>query len=172
MKTYFPDKRIVHMIKLLFKKIFLIIASWPMPMRCRKILLFLAGVHFAEFGARIDIGNNVLIDRVCPEKLTIGRNVVIAANCTLLTHFLDPSYQSPPFHYNLGEIILEDGCFLGVNCVVCNSVVIGKHAIIGAGSIVTKSVPPYEIWAGNPARKIGSREAVYSTADSPHGAEK
>lgn len=42
----------------------------------------------------------------------------------------------------------------GVNC---SSVTIGKGAIIGAGSVVTKDIPPYQVWAGNPARYIKDR---------------
>lgn len=40
---------------------------------------------------------------------------------------------------------------------ICSSVTIGKGAIIGAGSVVTKDIPPYQVWAGNPARYIKDR---------------
>ena len=50
--------------------------------------------------------------------------------------------------------------FIGVNVVICNSVTIGKGAIVGAGSIVTKDIPPYQVWAGNPARYIKAREHI------------
>ena len=47
--------------------------------------------------------------------------------------------------------------FIGLNVLICNSVTIGKRAIIGAGSVVTKDIPPYQVWAGNPARFIKER---------------
>lgn len=47
--------------------------------------------------------------------------------------------------------------FLGMNTIICNSVTIGEGAIVGAGSIVTKDIPPYQVWAGNPARYIRDR---------------
>ncbi len=144
-------------VKLILKKICLIFAFYPMPMRCRKYILNLAGVKFSDISSRVDIGSNVLFDRVYPEKITIGKNVCIAANCVLLTHYVDPSSPSPPFHYKHGEIVIEDGCFIGANSIICNAVTIGSNSIVGAGSIVTKSIPPNETWAGNPAHKIGAR---------------
>ena len=60
--------------------------------------------------------------------------------------------------FRIGEGHIEDDVFIGVNVVICNSVTIGKGAIVGAGSIVTKDISPYQVWAGNPARYIKARE--------------
>ena len=60
--------------------------------------------------------------------------------------------------FRIGEVHIEDDVFIGVNVIICNSVTIGMGAIIGAGSIVTKDIPPYQVWAGNPARYIKDRE--------------
>ena len=57
----------------------------------------------------------------------------------------------------MGKVVIEDDVFIGCNTVICNTVTIGKGAIIGAGSVVTKSIPPYQVWAGNPARYIKDR---------------
>jgi acetyltransferase-like isoleucine patch superfamily enzyme len=54
-------------------------------------------------------------------------------------------------------ITIEDDVWIGVNAVILKGVTIGKGAIIGAGAVVTKFVPPYEIWGGIPAKKIGQR---------------
>lgn len=51
-------------------------------------------------------------------------------------------------------ITLGRDVWLGANCVVLKGVNIGDRAIVGAGSVVTKSIPSGEIWAGSPARKI------------------
>lgn len=53
---------------------------------------------------------------------------------------------------------IQPYAFLGVNSVVMPGVTVGEGALVGAGAVVTKDVPPYEIWAGVPARKIGERE--------------
>ena len=48
-------------------------------------------------------------------------------------------------------IRIEEGVFIGANSVILGGVTIGKHSIVGAGSVVRKSIPENEIWAGNPA---------------------
>ena len=53
-------------------------------------------------------------------------------------------------------IIIEDDVFIGARCLVLKGVTIGRGAMVGAGSVVTKNIPPCEIWAGNPAKYIKS----------------
>uniref|UniRef100_UPI00359C6518 DapH/DapD/GlmU-related protein n=1 Tax=Bacteroides faecis TaxID=674529 RepID=UPI00359C6518 len=50
-----------------------------------------------------------------------------------------------------------DDVFIGLNVCICSSVTIGKGTIIGAGSVVTKDISPYRVWAGNPTRYIKDR---------------
>ena len=52
---------------------------------------------------------------------------------------------------------IENDVFIGVNVCICSPVTIGEGAIVGAGSVVTKDIPPYQVWAGNPARYIKDR---------------
>lgn len=52
------------------------------------------------------------------------------------------------------SIELKDGCFIGAHSIILKGVTIGKESIVGAGSVVTKSVPDYEIWGGNPIKFI------------------
>ena len=55
------------------------------------------------------------------------------------------------------EIIIEDDVWIGANAIILSGVHVGQGAVIGAGSIVTKSVDPYSIVAGNPAKRIKMR---------------
>lgn len=102
------------------------------------------------------IYGGVLFDTVAPNNIYIGNNVVITAGAKILTHYLDPSVEGRKFR--IGEVHIEDDVFIGVNAIICNSVTIGKGAIIGAGSVITKDIPPYQVWAGNPARFIKERK--------------
>ena len=67
----------------------------------------------------------------------------------------DPEYRSAtPRHL---PICIEDDCWIGINSVVMRGVTIGRGSIVGANSVVTKSVAPYTIVAGSPARLMGRR---------------
>ena len=55
------------------------------------------------------------------------------------------------------SLFIGEDVFIGVRSMLIGVSTIGKGAVIGAGSVVTKSIPAYEIWAGNPAKKIGER---------------
>ena len=143
----------------LVKWIFLWMArSFPIPGNKRYILLRCAGVKFkSRHPKKVAIYENVLFDTVAPHLITIGDNVGITAGCKILTHYIDPSQPGNKFRF--GNVLIDDGAFLGVNVVVCNSVTIGKGAIVGAGSVVTKDIPPGQVWAGVPARYIKDRQA-------------
>jgi acetyltransferase-like isoleucine patch superfamily enzyme len=65
-------------------------------------------------------------------------------------------------------IIIEDEVWVGANSVIVAGITIGKHSVIGAGSVVTKDIPPFSVAIGNPARvikqfncKTGFWEKVY-----------
>lgn len=57
-----------------------------------------------------------------------------------------------------GTVIIEDGVWIGANCVITPDVRIGRGAIVGAGAVVTRNVAPFAIVGGVPARVIGNRE--------------
>jgi acetyltransferase-like isoleucine patch superfamily enzyme len=58
----------------------------------------------------------------------------------------------------MAPIVIEDDVWIGFNAIVLKGVTIGKGAIIGAGTVITKDIPPYAIMVGNPARQVGSAE--------------
>ena len=143
----------VYSPKRMWRKFWLGVAHFPMLPQHRAKVLKMGGVNIQ---GRAFIYGDVLIDTVAPSNIYIGNNVAITAGTKILTHYLDPSVKGRRFRY--GEVQIEDEAFIGVNVIICNSVSIGKGAIVGAGSVVTKDIPPYQVWAGNPARFIKERE--------------
>lgn len=99
---------------------------------------------------------------VCP--VHIGDNVIIGPNVTIATpmHPLLPEERNVRVAkdgslYNLEyakPITIEKDCWLASNVVVCGGVTIGEGCVIGAGSVVVKSIPPHSLAAGNPCRVI------------------
>lgn len=80
-----------------------------------------------------------------------------------------PVRQQIPDFDAFGKIVISDYVYIGTNALIMPGVTIGEHSIIAAGSVVTKSVPPYTVVAGNPAKIVGStddyikRNIVYNT---------
>lgn len=136
------------------KRIFFMWLSNFLPIRGhqRYILTRLGGVNIK---GKCYIYKDVYFDSVAPHLITIEKGATITQNTTILTHYLNPNL--PGRNYDYGEVHIEEDAFIGCNTTICNSVTIGKGAIVGAGSIVTKDIPPYQVWAGNPARYIKDR---------------
>ena len=57
-------------------------------------------------------------------------------------------------HKKCAPVVIEDNVFIGARCIILKGVTIGENSVVGAGSVVTKSIPANEIWAGNPAKFI------------------
>ena len=97
-----------------------------------------------------------------PYLIEIGDNVTISSEVSFINHDggtavikrLDPSKYANVLKY--GRIIIEDNCFIGHGSIIMPGVTIGKNSIIGAGSIVTQSIPENSVAAGVPARVIKS----------------
>jgi acetyltransferase-like isoleucine patch superfamily enzyme len=103
------------------------------------------------------IAPNVLIDTNFPEHITIGNGVYITRGAKILCHtaYTPMVQEITGVDCVVGDIIIEEGAYIGVNANVLPNTRIGRCAIIGAGALVTKDVPAYAIAVGTPARVIG-----------------
>lgn len=104
------------------------------------------------------IGRNTVISVYSP--ITIGKEVLIGAYSYIVSSNHNYERRDLPI-WTQGvieaPIIIEDGVWIGAHVIVLPGVTIGEGAIIGAGSVVSKNIPPYEIWAGVPAKFIKKR---------------
>jgi acetyltransferase-like isoleucine patch superfamily enzyme len=123
----------------------------------------------SEMGKYSDIGYDCVI-----VNTSIGSFVSIGALCRIggAGHTVDWVSTSPvfngnsdhlkkkfslfPFEYSIRTTIGND-VWIGDCVMIKSGVVVGDGAVIGMGSVVTKNIPPYEVWAGNPARCIRAR---------------
>jgi acetyltransferase-like isoleucine patch superfamily enzyme len=104
-------------------------------------------------------------------KVIIGKKCSIAMNCTftLANHVVDKfstsnseisifSHKNGNLSgYSKGDIVIKNDVWIGVNSTILDGITIGNGAVVAAGSVVTKSVPPYAIVGGNPAKIIKYR---------------
>ncbi len=118
-------------------------------------------IHMGVFvtGNHIVIGKNTVVNRRCyldgRGELVIGENVSISPEVYILTasHELDDAN----FTAVVEPVEIEDYVWIGARALILPGVTLGRGSVVGAGSVVTKSVEPFTIVAGNPARKIGER---------------
>lgn len=95
---------------------------------------------------------------VCEERIEIGDRVFVGANCVISDtdfHPLDPVLrQLTPQAGATAPVVIGDDVFIGMQTLVLKGVRIGASSVIGAGSVVTRDIPPGVIAAGSPARVL------------------
>jgi acetyltransferase-like isoleucine patch superfamily enzyme len=109
------------------------------------------------------------LDRTYPKGVHVRKDSYIAFGATLLTHDRTRGLYL--------DTVVEENCFIGARSIIMPGVTIGHNSIVAAGAIVTKSVPPASIVAGNPAQIIRSgikvgRYGRFLSADEPSGYQK
>jgi len=132
---------------------------------------YIDGPIKVDYGTNLRFGRGVYINFNCTFLdtclITIGDRTLIGPNCSFFaaTHPLDPFLRNGTQGPELGApITVGPDCWFGGNVIVCPGVTIGRGVTVGAGSVVTKDVPPFHVVAGNPARII--REIVPAAPDT------
>ena len=114
----------------------------------RSRLQKLRGVNFDDVST-VFLGEDIIIDGICPENVTIKNGCQIGAGTKIVTHFYDNNKLSENedyyFRFYKGKVLIEEDVFIGFNCVIAKPVTIGKNSILGANTVITKDVPPNSI---------------------------
>lgn len=125
-----------------------------------------------DFGFNIHIGSNFIgnfnLTILDEAEVRIGNNVLIGPNCTLVTinHDLDACERAKGL-MQARPIVLEDDVWLAANVTVLPGVRIGRGSVVGAGSVVTKSIPAGVVAAGVPARVIRNIKGDVTSIKNP-----
>jgi UDP-2-acetamido-3-amino-2,3-dideoxy-glucuronate N-acetyltransferase len=100
------------------------------------------------------IGDNVTVKSgvFLWDGIYIENNVFIGPNATFVNDQFPKSKQYPS---EFQKTILRKGCSIGANATILGGLEIGEHALIGAGSVITKNVKPNALMIGNPAKQVG-----------------
>lgn len=112
----------------------------------------------------LDIGQDSFVGRYSQitvrEKISIGRNVMIAPFCyiTEANHGMAPGRAMQQQASTWQPIVIADDVWIGNGCTILPGVTIGRGAVIGANSVVTSNIPPMAIVVGSPARIIRYRD--------------
>ncbi|WDY60205.1 acyltransferase [Pseudomonas sp. PSKL.D1] len=130
------------------------------------------GTYLARWGKFHSVGHSVYINcGVCVTDPTLVRigNCVGMSDCTLIGHdavvmLIEHLYDKQLD--SVGYIDIRDNSFIGHGAIVMPRVTIGPNAVVAAGAVVTKDVPPGMVVAGNPAKVICSLEELASRVEA------
>lgn len=118
---------------------------------------------YSEISGQLNIGKRVVIGshaniRAAGGEIHIGDNTLIAQHVSLIASgheiALSQPYRDLPWDTSKVGVSVGQNVWIGANVTVLPGCNIGNNSVIGAGSVVTKSIPPYEVWAGVPAQKL------------------
>jgi acetyltransferase-like isoleucine patch superfamily enzyme len=159
-----------HLAGLWFSKKFdssgyiIVTGGWPMPAVVHKGGKLLAGNCQFYSGVRLEIGpgatlvigNGTYLNRntliVCEDRVEIGENCKIAWDVIIMDSDLHPINETSPIVNK--PVRIEDHVWIGCRSIILKGVTIGQGAVIAAGSVVTKNVPPGTVYGGSPAKLI------------------
>lgn len=119
----------------------------------------------------VHIGNDVSIGfKACflstKAQIFIGDHVMLGPNVLIITgnhridiigRYMKDIKESEKFPEDDQDVIIEDDVWIGANAIILKGVIVGEGSVIAAGSVVTKNIEPYSIYAGVPAKKIKNR---------------
>ncbi|MCI6958148.1 MAG: sugar O-acetyltransferase [Candidatus Faecousia sp.] len=120
---------------------------------------FINPPFYCDYGTHIKVGKHFFANYNCTfldvAPITFGDNCLLGPNVSIYTagHPVHPDSRRSRYEYGIAVTIGND-VWLGGSTVVCPGVTIGDGCVIGAGSVVTRDIPPYSIAAGNPCRVI------------------
>jgi len=126
--------------------------------KLRDALLWLRTWYFRTvYGMKIApdvrISFKARLDKTNPRCLEIGEKTYVAFDSIILAHDYATQRHGGSFEQ---KTIIGACCFIGCGAIILPGVTIGDHVIVGAGSVVTKDVPPNSIVGGNPAKVLRS----------------
>ena len=127
-------------------------------------------IRTVGIGAKIVIGDYVGVSgctiTAC-RSVHIGNRVLIGSGAVIVDYDAHPIHPEERLN-GCGEVapvVIEDDVFVGARAIILKGVTIGKGSVVGAGTVVAKSIPPYSIAIGNPVRIIGDSRK-YSRKDA------
>lgn len=134
-----------------------------------------------KLGRNVFLNDGFFLDPSHCELITIEDNVVFGPLVCILAH--DASSKKVIGATKVKPIILKQNCFIGARSIILPGSTVGRNSIVGAGSVVSSSIPDNELWAGVPAKRlmaiedykkklleISSTEIDFETYSSSYGA--
>lgn len=128
-----------------------VLAMWA-PLN--SIRLFFYRMRGIRIGRRVQIVQGCFLEESRPWLITIEDDVRISAGATIITHDMVYSNMDWTIPYRYGEVVLKARCIIGPRSVILPGVTVGEGALVAAGAVVVKDVPPRTVVAGPAATHL------------------
>lgn len=104
-----------------------------------------------RIGKNVWISQNVYLDELHPEAISIGDNCTIGLRTSIFSHF----YWGPRRNQSNGQVTIGKDVFVGPHCVILPRVAIGEGSVIKAGTVLSHNVPPHTFWGARSPEFLG-----------------
>lgn len=144
----------------------------PSSMTFSGITMISDNCYFNADGGSISVGDQTAFNRGVHINASNGGEITIGSRCpigpgvvmrTANHRFSDPTVYIQDQGHDAADIAIEDDCWVGANAIILSGVHIGRGAVIGAGAVVTRNIPPFAIAVGVPAKIIKYRKEQKKT---------
>ena len=119
----------------------------------RSLRIWLHRWRGVKIGKGVQIGTDVILETAYPEWISIGNGVQIGIRTTVLAHIHGLAPKKDQWN-GYTSVRIEDDVNIGAGVIILPNVTIGRGAVVNAGSVVTRSIPPMTLVQGNPAKPI------------------
>lgn len=141
-------------VRVLAQKLLHLMARFCIHGDLRRALYRAMGV---SIGRHAYVGMDTWLDDQFPELITLEDDVVISFRVTVVVH--DDArrmdrIEAGQLEGTVAPVVFKKGCYLGAGSIILPGVTVGEHAVVAAGAVVTRDVPPRVVVAGVPARVI------------------
>lgn len=129
--------------------------------------ILLYGLGNIVAGQKSYVGELSTLQAAKGYKITIGVACKISHNVRVYTQsaIADNDFSVDDLPQKYGDVKFDDYCWVGANVFVNPGVTIGNNSVVGANSVVTKDIPPFEIWGGVPAKFIRRKSCMVRDGD-------
>lgn len=162
-----PKPILTKLLKSFFRLVLIILDS-RIPGYMNLYTSYLKFLGISVSGCPLYICADLKLDGTNHQSINFGNNIVISSGVQILTHdysvnkgLISLGIENDYEIFRLSQVTIDDNAFIGMNALLLPGVNVGKNSIVGAGSVVTRSVPDNVVVSGNPAREVCSLE-VYA----------
>jgi acetyltransferase-like isoleucine patch superfamily enzyme len=122
--------------------------------------VFIEHPYNVYIGSNCNINQFAIIQGSPDGQIRIGDRVTISYGAIILTASLSPNKNFSFNEHENKSVIIQDDVWIAANAMILPGITIGRHAVVGAGAVVTRDVPPYTLVAGVPAKPVRKIEVL------------